>query len=84
MCIPITDSTSHNVHYVKSIQSYPQINGYVWFNLQVIHRNLWITVDKPLWTSRCRTSLGPWPRPPPVAALAGAAAAVPHTHPQQP
>jgi hypothetical protein len=57
ICIPITDSTSHNVHYVKSIQSYPQINGYIWFNLQVIHRNLWITVYKSLWTSR-------WPRQP--------------------
>ena len=46
--------------------------------------NLWITVDKSLWTTRCRTSLGPWPRPPPVAAEPGAAAAALNTHPHNP
>jgi hypothetical protein len=78
--IPTTNSTSHNVHYVKSMMGYPQIYGYVLRRFRVIHRNLWITVDKSLWTSRCRASLGPWPRPPPVAAEPGAAAAALDTY----
>ena len=54
---------------------YPQIYGYVWYRFVVIHRNLWITVDKTLWTgaqafSRLKPEKvsGPapdWPRRPP-------------------
>ena len=76
------DATSYNVHYVKSSLTYPQIYGYVICKLLVIHRMLWITVDKSLWTGAAPAHarrLGP----PPSGRAAGAAAAVLdiHLHP---
>ena len=45
-----------------------------------MHRNLWIEVDKVLWTSLLWLPADLGARPPPVAGLAGAAVAVLNTY----
>ena len=45
-----------------------------------MHRNLWIEVEKWLWTSRVRTGCQPGRETPPACGLAGATVAVLNTY----